>query len=164
MNKLHVANRFGSQRGQALILGTLTLSMLFGAVGLATDLGFNYFTKSQVQTAADAATTAAAVYAYNNSDACSPTGSVNCGVSYTCAGVYPPTNSLQAGCLYATADAPSGATITMIENNGANPPAGMTGNTPGMWIRATVSAPIPIRFCIGAASTRPRYWRSLLAE
>ena len=122
-----------------MILGTLTLSVLFGAVGLATDLGMNYYTKSAVQTAADAATSAAAVYAYKNSDACSPTGSVNCGVSYTCAGVYPPTNSLQAGCLYATADAPSGATVTMIENDGAHPPSGLTGNTPGMWIRATVT-------------------------
>src|ERR1700733_4258738 len=99
MNKLYIANRFGSQSGQALILGTLTLSVLFGAVGLATDLGMSYYTKSAVQTAADAATTAAAVYAYNHSDACSPTGTVNCGVSYTCAGVNPPTNSLQAGCL-----------------------------------------------------------------
>ncbi len=122
-----------------MILGTLTLSVLFGAVGLATDLGMNYYTKSAVQTAADAATSAAAVYAYQNSDACSPTGSVNCGVSYTCAGVYPPTNSLQAGCLYATADAPSGSTVTMIENDGAHPPSGLTGNTPGMWIRATVT-------------------------
>ena len=142
MNQLLVGKRFGGRSGQAMILGTLTLSLLFGAVGLATDLGMSYYAKSQVQTAADAATSAAAIYAYNggnNSDACTPTGSVNCGVAYTCAGVNPPTNALQAGCLYATADAPSGSTVTMIENNGAHPPAGMTGNTPGMWMQATIT-------------------------
>ncbi len=126
-----------------MILGTLTLSVLFAAVGLATDLGFNYYTKSQLQTAADAASNAAAVYAYNggtNSDACRPAGTVTCGVPYTCAGATPPTNALQAGCLYATADAPAGATVTMIENDGAHPPSGMTGNTPGMWIQVTITA------------------------
>jgi hypothetical protein len=129
-------NRFGGRSGQAMILGTLTLSVLFGAVGLAADLGFSYFTKQQVQTAADAATSAAAYYAYSNNDTCS---TITCGVSYTCAGVNPPTNSLQAGCLYATADAPSGSTVTMIENDGAHPPSGMTGNTPSMWIKSTVT-------------------------
>lgn len=132
-------NRFGSRSGQAMILGTLTLSVLFGAVGLATDLGMSYFAKSQVQTAADAATSAAAMYAYNsgtNSDTCA---TITCGVTYQCAGVTPPTNALQAGCPHATADAPAGATVSMIENDGAHPPAGMTGNTPGMWIQAKVT-------------------------
>ncbi len=145
MNQLQIGNsriRYGSRSGQAMILGTLTLSLLFGAVGFATDLGMSYYTKAQVQTAADAASSAAAMFAYNggtNSDACSPAGTVTCGVSYTCAGVTPPTNALQAGCLYATADAPSGATVTMIENNGAHPPSGMTGNTPGMCMQATIT-------------------------
>ncbi len=100
----------------------------------------SYYTKSQVQTAADAATSAAAIYAYNggiNSDSLRHNHLPRC--TYTCAGVTPPTNALQAGCLYATADAPAGATVTMIENDGAHPPSGMTGNTPGMWIQATVT-------------------------
>ena len=70
------------------------------------------------------------------SDTCA---TITCGVTYQCAGVTPPTNALQAGCLYATADAPAGATVSMIENDGAHPPAGMTGNTPGMWIQAKVT-------------------------
>ena len=130
------ANRLRSRRGQVMVFGTLSLTVMFSVMGFATDLGWGYFTKSRMQTAADAASSAATVYAYNNDDSCS---TVTCGVSYTCAGVTPPTNSLQAGCLYATANAPSGSTVTMIENDGAHPPANLTGNTPAMWIKATVT-------------------------
>jgi hypothetical protein len=143
MNQTQVGNRLGSRSGQALVFGSLSLTVLFGAVGFATDLGYGYFTKMQLQTAADAAGSAAAIYAYNKGDTCS---SITCGVSYTCAGVTPPTNSLQAGCLYATADAPSGVTVTMIENNGAHPPSGLTGVTPGMWIEAKVTKTNPNLF------------------
>lgn len=126
--------------GQAIILASLTMTVLFGTLGLATDLGWGYFLKSRAQTAADAAASAAVVYAKNHSDSCS---TITCGVSYTCAGVTPPTTSLQAGCLYATADGPSGLTTTMIENNAANPPAGLTGTAPSMWVKATVTASNP---------------------
>ena len=49
--------------GQALIFATLTLTVMFGTLGFATDLGWNYFLKTRVQTAADAAASAAAVFA-----------------------------------------------------------------------------------------------------
>jgi hypothetical protein len=124
-------------------LGALTCTLLFGAVGLSADLGWSYFLKQRIQTAADAAASAAVVYARHNNDSC---GTVTCGVSYTCAGVTPPTTSLQAGCLYATVDGPSGMTVKMIENNAANPPAGLTGNTPSMWVQSTVTASSPNLF------------------
>ncbi len=89
-----------------------------------------------MQTAADAAASAAAVYALNTGDSCM---TITCGVTYTCAGVTPPTNSLQAGCLYATADGPPVFAASLIENDGAHPPAGLTGNTPTMWVKATVT-------------------------
>lgn len=110
---------------------------MFSVMGLAVDLGWAYFIKERVQTAADAAAIAAAVYALNNNDSC---GTVTCGVSYTCAGVTPPTNALQSGCLYATTDGPPVLSTTMIENNGSNLPAGLTGVAPSMWIKATASA------------------------
>jgi hypothetical protein len=122
--------------GQAIILASLTMTVIFGTLGLATDLGWSYFLKGRLQTAADAAASAAVVYAINHSDSCS---TITCGVSYTCTGVTPPTTSLQAGCLYATADGPSGLTVKMIENNAAHPPAGLTGTTPSMWIQATIT-------------------------
>jgi Putative Flp pilus-assembly TadE/G-like len=132
------ASAAGNPRGgQALIFATLTLTVMFGTLGLATDLGWNYFLKARVQTAADAAASAAAVFAAGNSDTCS---TVTCGVAYTCAGTTPPTTSLQAGCLYGTADGPPILTATMIENNAAHPPSGLTGVSPTMWVQATVTA------------------------
>ena len=55
--------------GQAIILASLTMTVMFGTLGLATDLGWNYFLKTRVQTAADAAASAAAVYAAANTAA-----------------------------------------------------------------------------------------------
>ncbi len=123
--------------GQAIILASLTMTVMFGTLGLATDLGWNYFLKTRVQTAADAAASAAAVYAAANGDTCS---TVTCGVTYTCVGTTPPTTSLMAGCLYATVDGPPILTATVIENNAAHPPAGLSGVVPTMWVKATVTA------------------------
>jgi hypothetical protein len=123
--------------GQAIVLASLTLTLLFGTLGFATDLGWNYFLKTRVQTAADAAVSAAAVYAAKNGDTCA---TVTCGVAYTCAGTTPPTTSLMAGCLYATVDGPPVLTASLIENNAAHPPAGLSGVTPTMWVKATVTA------------------------
>ena len=124
--------------GQTVILATLTLTTMFGTVGLAVDLGWGYFLKQRVQTAADAAASAAAVYALNNADTCA---SVSCGTTLDCTGVTAPvTTSLQAGCLYATVDGPPILSASMIENDSTHLPAGLTHVAPTIWVRATVSA------------------------
>ncbi len=129
--------RLGGRGGQAVVLAALTVSLLFGCVGFALDLGWDYFLKSRLQTAADSAASAAMVYAIGAGDSCT---TITCGVSYSCAGVTPPTNSLQAGCLYATVDGPPVLAASMIENDDAHPPSGLTGNTlVTMWIKATVT-------------------------
>ncbi len=127
----------GPRGGQAIILASLTMTVMFGTLGLATDLGWNYYLKTRVQTAADAAAGAAAVFAAKNGDTCT---TVTCGVTYTCAGTTPPTTSLMAGCLYGTVDGPPVLTGTLIENNAAHPPSGLTGVSPTMWIKATITA------------------------
>lgn len=127
----------GGESGQAALFAALSLTFMFSSMGLAVDLGWSYFLKQRVQTAADAAASAAAIYAMNYGETCA---SVTCGVSYTCAGVTPATNSLQTGCLYATVDGPPVLTATMLENNSGRPPAGFTGLAPSMWIQATVTA------------------------
>jgi Flp pilus assembly protein TadG len=53
------------QRGQALILVTLSLFTMCGLLGLAVDLGWSYFVKKSAQNAADAAALAAAYQALN---------------------------------------------------------------------------------------------------
>jgi hypothetical protein len=128
--------------GQALLLMTISLIFMFSVVGLSVDLGWAFYLKSRVQTSADAAATAAVVYATNNGDTCS---NVTCGVSYTCAGVTPPTNSLQSGCLYATTDGPPAVTVTMLENDTA-----IGGSSPQIWVKATVSTTAHNLFLYGA--------------
>jgi Flp pilus assembly protein TadG len=97
-----------AQRGQALILATLSLFMLFGIMGLAVDLGWSYYRKQVAQTAADSAALAAAVVAENNSGTNVITcGSYNvaCQVSTACPVISgSPSNNLQNGCLYAKAN------------------------------------------------------------
>jgi len=115
---------------------------MFSALGLSVDLGWAYFLKQRVQTAADAAASAAAKYAMDHSDACG-VGGVTCGTTYTCAGVTPPTNSLQEGCLFATADGPPVLSANMYEYDAAHPPSNLSGVTPSMWVQATVSASSP---------------------
>jgi hypothetical protein len=131
------ARSLKDQKGQTLLLATLSLPLVFGAMGLVVDLGWGYFMKERAQTAADAAASAAAVYALNNNDTCL---TVSCGTALDCAGVTaPPTSSLTAGCLYATADGPPVLTASLIENDSSHPPAGLTGVNPAMWVKATVN-------------------------
>jgi hypothetical protein len=130
--------RLPGRSGQTALLATLSLPLVFGAVGLVVDLGWCYFLKERVQTAADGAASAAAVYALNNSDTCA---TVSCGTALNCSGITaPPTSSLTAGCLYATADGPPILTASMIENDSSHLPAGLTGVSPTMWVKATVTA------------------------
>jgi hypothetical protein len=124
---------------------TASLMFTFATMGLAIDLGWCYFLKMRVQAAADAAAVSAAIYAMRHGDSCA---TLSCGVSYTCAGVTPPTTALEAGCLYATADGPPSMSATMIANN--TTPPGVTGNTPSLWIKATASTTAPNNFLFTA--------------
>jgi hypothetical protein len=134
----------GRRNGQVAVFGALALTLMFGAVGLSVDFGWEYFLKQRVQTAADAAATAAAVYALNNADTCT---TVTCGVALSCAGITaPPTSSLKAGCLYATVDGPPVVTASMIENDSTHLPAGLTGVAPSIWVKATVTVSSPVSF------------------
>ena len=100
-------------------------------------MGWNYFLKTRVQTRRTQPRAPLLYMRAANGDTCS---TVTCGVTYTCVGTTPPTTSLMAGCLYATVDGPPILTATVIENNAAHPPAGLSGVVPTMWVQATVTA------------------------
>jgi Flp pilus assembly protein TadG len=99
---------FRRRRGQALVLATLSLFMLFGLMGLATDLGWSYYRKQVAQTATDSAALSAAVVAEKSSG----TSVITCGASNVvcqAATACPtitgsPANNIQNGCLYAKAN------------------------------------------------------------
>ena len=52
--------KFQNQRGQALIMITVSLMTLCGVMGLVVDLGWSYFVKKSAQSAADSAALASA--------------------------------------------------------------------------------------------------------
>jgi len=74
------------------MVATLSLTFLFAVMGMAVDPGWDYYLRTRVRTAADAAASAAAVYAKANG--------YSCGTTYTCAGTTPATTALEAGCLF----------------------------------------------------------------
>ncbi len=119
----------------------LSLTMVFGVLGLAVDVGWGYFKRQAAQTAADAAALSAASYASNNGLTCGA-GGVVCGAATPCAypNVVTPTNDLQVGCLYAAANGyvnHGNQGVSMMANTTA--PPGVSGNSPAYWVRATVT-------------------------
>ena len=109
----HMMRLRGGQRGQALLLVTLSLFAMCGLLGLAIDLGWSYFIQKSAQNAADSAALSAAHQAL-----CGPGSSSSCGspsapgetVPITCGNVncQPATacapgnsNNLSSGCFFA---------------------------------------------------------------
>jgi Flp pilus assembly protein TadG len=110
-------NKSKSQGGQALILIALALPVLFGAVGLAFDIGFLEMMKRQAQTAADAGAIAGAVdlpYGTMTTSARAATavnGFTNGVKGATVTVNNPPANGPHAG----SACAPAGQTCNYVE-------------------------------------------------
>lgn len=134
--------RFGGRQGQAALLAVLNLTMLFGALGFAVDLGLGQFKKHAEQAAADAAAMAAATYAAANNKTCG--SGITCNTLTNCTIPGSVTTPFGAACVYAKANGytnggAGGQTVTMIANNTNSP---VTGNTPSLWFQATVGESI----------------------
>jgi hypothetical protein len=145
--------RFKGRRGQAAILAVLNLTMLFGALGFAVDIGLAQFKKHAEQATADAAAMAAASYAAANGSTCG--SGITCNVVTNCTIPNSVTTPFGAGCVYAKANGytnggSGGQTVTMIANNTNSP---VTGNSPSLWFQATVGESYSTLFGSFAAST-----------
>src|ERR1051325_1154221 len=90
------------QRGQTIILTTLTLILSFGLLGFVVDVGWAYWKRTAAKTAAEAAS-AAVVIAASNQPTWTCGGTVPCATTATAcpaSPASPPTDFLQSGCLY----------------------------------------------------------------
>jgi hypothetical protein len=133
------------ERGQALVLITLTSVMIFAILGLVVDVGWSHFRQHAAQAAADAAALAAANSAYVSS-AGNPSCGVNsvvCQAATTCPAtiVSPPTSNLMAGCLYARSNgfvASGNQKVTMTANV-TSPAPTAPGVTVKYWVNASVT-------------------------
>lgn len=132
------------ERGQALVFLTISALVMFGAVGLVVDIGWAYFRREAARAAAESAVMAAAGAASQSS--CRPT----CGMdSVVCQGATvcpsdipnPPTNNLQAACLYARTNGFSQGgkqTVTMTANT-TTPAPTAPGAAVSYWVSAAVA-------------------------
>jgi hypothetical protein len=118
----------------------LTLTLTFGVMGLAVDLGLGEFKKHAEQAAADSAAMAAAAYATANGSTCG--SGITCNVLTNCTIPGSVTTPLGAACVYAQANGYTNGggsggtqTVTFKANNTSSP---VSGNSPSLWFQVTV--------------------------
>jgi hypothetical protein len=141
------------RRGQTAILFTLALVPLLGIMGLVVDVGWAHYRREAAQTAADSAATAAALAAYQAAAG----GSLLCGTphiacyasEYSCPAIIasPPTDNVQAGCMYARDNGFVTAgqqRVTFQSGIGAAPTS--PGVTMSYWVVVRVTENIPQLF------------------
>jgi Flp pilus assembly protein TadG len=140
--------KFGSRRGQTLLMFSLTTIVMFGALGLVVDIGWSFFRKQAAQAAAQSAALAAAAAAVQSSG-----GAISCGVlSVVCqdetACPNPAPTTLTAntdkGCVYARENGfvNTGRQKVTIAAGISTPPT-VAGASPKYWVTVKVSESIP---------------------
>jgi Flp pilus assembly protein TadG len=133
------------ERGQVLVMITLSAILIFAILGLVVDIGWVHFRKNAAQTAADAAALAA-VQAASISSSGSPicgANSVVCQAATACPSSIssPPANNLLAGCLYAKSNgfvASGSQNVTMAANT-TSPPPSAPGATVKYWVNVSIA-------------------------
>ncbi len=93
------------ERGQILVMTTLSVIALFGILALAVDVGWAYYLRKSAQKAADAASMAAAIQVLANvgNATISCSGNVTCQGATACPSTLttPSTSEITVACLYA---------------------------------------------------------------
>jgi Putative Flp pilus-assembly TadE/G-like len=101
-----VRRKSNSRIGQTSIMFTLGLTMMFGMVGLVSDVGYAYYRKEVAQAAAQSAATAAVRAAIAQSGGTCGSSNVVCQSETVCPSTISGTgsNNVEKGCLYAMAN------------------------------------------------------------
>jgi hypothetical protein len=139
--------------GQAIIMVTLALFFMFGIMGLAVDLGWEFFVKKHAQTAADAAALGAVYEAVRllNGNYTSPCGrnNVDCPANPVSCGSIANSSNLFSGCQYALQNGFSftgSQNVTMQANQTAPPPTAPGVNDVKYWVTARAVQTVPQLF------------------
>jgi len=139
------------RQGQAMLTVTMGLTVICGMLGLAVDLGWDYFQKQCAQTAADSAAQAGVAAAIAN-------GSLSCGATVVCqasttcpTNIGSPTTTVQTACVYGEAN---GFGVDSKSSLSVASGTGTPGSAPGMstsyYLTATVTRNIPSLFSMAA--------------
>lgn len=141
-------NRY--RNGQALVMATLSLFLMFGMLSLGVDLGWGYYRREVAQTAADAAAAAVIKAALTSSPSSQTCGSNNvwCGTTAgtitSCPTTAPtnPVTSFDYGCMLAADNGftPNGSSRTVtIQANTTSPAPTVPGTTVSYWATVRIS-------------------------
>lgn len=145
-----LAHRNRGRAGQALLISTISLSLMFGLLGLAVDLGWAYYRRDAAQTAADAAAGAAvkaAMLSSPSAQSCGVSG-VWCGspagTATSCPSSAPanPSSSFDYACLLAASNGflPSGSSRTItVQANTTSPAPTVPGTTVNYWVTVRIA-------------------------
>jgi putative Flp pilus-assembly TadE/G-like protein len=148
---MRIRNR---RAGQTVIMFTLSLTVVFGMVGLVTDLGWAYYRKQTAQAAAQSAALAAVKAAMANGGTC---GSKNvvCQGETVCPSsiqVNGGTSNVDKGCLYAQQNGyTSGGQKKVTLQTGSGP---LQGVNVTYWAVAKVSEQLPLGFSVVTGNNR----------
>ncbi len=153
-----MTRRAKSQKGQALLLVTVSLLAMCGLLGLAVDLGWSYFVKKSAQAAADSAALAAVTFAKANAtppyitcNGSSPAALYCDSTPSTCASIVAsyPLSNVNSACLYAQQngfqDGVGNVKVTVAANI-TSPAPTVQGVAVTYWVTVRVSQQIPQLF------------------
>ena len=158
------------RKGQAIIMLTLAVPVVFGLLGLAADIGWMHYRQSKAQTAADAAAMAAVdriIQLSAGTYGCG-SGAAVCQSRTLCPATIPatPTSTLETACAYAKAngfEVKNNGTQWVYVSSGANTaPPRSAGVTTSYWVSVEVIESIPQKFAavlgktLGSAAARHR--------
>ena len=140
------------ESGQALLMVTLSLTVIFGMLGLAVDLGWAYYRQQAAQAAADAAAQAAALAVVKTSPSgfsCGSSG-VWCGAISACPAASPgtATTSFDNACMLAAVNgfSTSNGDVVSLQAGTTGSPPTVSGPTVAYWAVARVSESTPALF------------------
>lgn len=133
-----------NRRGQALVMVAFALTLIFGMLSLAVDLGWGYYRREAGQSAADAAA-AAAVRAVSGTPSCG-TGIVWCGspagTITNCPSTAPAsaTTTYDNACMLAAANGftTTGSKTVSVQANTTSPPPTVPGVTVTYWVTVRI--------------------------
>src|SRR4051794_16894351 len=144
------------ERGQILVMTTLSVIALFGVLALAVDVGWAYYLRKTAQRAADAASMAAAIQVLANVG----NATITCGSNVTCQSstacpstiATPTTSEISVACLYAqqngfTQGGNGGKQNVSVTSGTTTPPPTAPGvNGVSYWVTVRVTQTSPIWF------------------
>jgi Putative Flp pilus-assembly TadE/G-like len=151
-----MGKQISRQRGQALVMLSLSAVMMFAAIGMVVDLGFAYYKQQAERSAAESAALAAAQVAFYTANHgghldCGSRGAA-CQQATACGNppANPPQTNIDDGCLYAQSNGYTTGghrgrqQVLMAAGNGS--PPNTTGLHTDYWVTATIKDSIPQLF------------------